>query len=121
MWLVFDYIDNFTTIDLIGLCVWITVFVLFSLLGGEFISKESEIARVKKAFEKAGVKLKKGTSHVLRKTFALRYYNLASEQVGDQRALIQLSEMLNHDSAKTTRTYIGISEKIEADIFANFA
>ena len=85
------------------------------------ISKESGIARVKKAFEKSGVQLKKGTSHVLRKTFALRYYNLASEQVGDQRALIQLAEMLNHDSTKTTRAYIGISEKMEADIFTNFA
>ena len=87
----------------------------------EPIKTVAGIRRVSKAFKNAGLNLKKGTSHVLRKTFSLRYYNLAREQVGEQRALIQLAEMLNHDSAKTTRAYIGVSEKIEADIFANFA
>jgi len=85
------------------------------------ISKVSGIARVRTALTKAGVKAKRLTAHVLRKTFALRYFELMREAHGDERALIELSDILNHASAKVTREYLGLSEKAKADIFAKFA
>lgn len=80
------------------------------------------IERVKSALTKAGVKANKLTGHVLRKTFALRYFLLAQKKgLGEERALIELSDMLNHASTKVTRDYIGLSERLKADIFADFA
>jgi len=43
------------------------------------------------------------------------------EEHGDERALIELSDILNHASTKVTREYLGLSEKAKADIFAKFA
>jgi len=85
------------------------------------ISTEAGIERIAKALTKAGVQAKKKTGHVLRKTFALRYFELAKEAVGEERALIELSDMLNHASKKVTRMYLGLSEQVQQDIFDSFA
>ena len=61
------------------------------------------------------------TAHTLRKTFALRYYELARETEGDYRALNELSKQLNHSSTDVTRRYIRLEEQVVQNIFDNFA
>lgn len=84
------------------------------------ISVVSGIARIRKALQYAGIKGKHLTAHALRKTFALRYYQLMSETEGDYRALSELSKQLNHANTDTTRRYIGIEEKVIENVFENF-
>ncbi len=84
------------------------------------ISKVSFIARIKKALNYAGVDGNRLSGHTLRKTFALRYYQLMSETEGDYRALSELSKQLNHSNTDVTRRYIGIEEKVIQNVFKNF-
>jgi len=84
------------------------------------INVAAGIDRVKKAFRLAGFEVKKDTSQVLRKTFAVRFFELAKKEFGEEIALIKLSKILNHATLNASRTYIGLSEKIEADIFKKF-
>ncbi len=85
------------------------------------ITTAAAITRIRKALQFAGVKGKHLTAHTLRKTFALRYYELARETEGDYRALNELSKQLNHASTEVTRRYIGLEEQIVQNIFDNFA
>lgn len=59
--------------------------------------------------------------HTLRKTFALRYFELLKDDVGEQRALIDLRKQLNHTDVNTTRRYIGLTQSTRKDVFQNFA
>lgn len=81
------------------------------------ISKQAAITRVKNALSFCGVKHKQLGTHTLRKTFALKYYELVSGRHGENRALDQLRKILNHANVQTTRMYIGIEEKELQDIF----
>jgi len=84
------------------------------------ITKAAAITRIRKALESSGIRGKHLSAHTLRKTFALRYYELARATEGDYRALNELSKQLNHASTDTTRRYIGLEEQVVQNIFDNF-
>jgi len=54
------------------------------------------------------------TSHGLRKTGGKRIYEANGES---ERALVILSEILNHSSLKTTKVYIGVRQKEYEDVY----
>jgi len=70
--------------------------------------------RIKQVFSDYKVKLKNPTSHVLRRTFGLRVYemNFKSED-----ALVTLSHIFNHSSIAITRRYIGLQGKKIENIY----
>lgn len=70
--------------------------------------------RIKEIFTEYKVKLKNPSSHVLRKTFGLRVYemNFKSED-----ALVTLSHIFNHSSIAITRKYIGLQGKKIENIY----
>ncbi len=55
-------------------------------------------------------------SHSLRKSFGRRVFEVNDNS---ELALILLSDILNHTSAKTTKAYLGIRDKEIADVYAN--
>lgn len=84
------------------------------------ISLDAGIKRITGALTYCNVVGRHLTGHTLRKTFALRYYELTCELVGDYRALNELSKQLNHSSTDITRRYIGIDSEVEREVFANW-
>lgn len=62
--------------------------------------------RIKAVFKKYDIRTQNPSSHTLRKTFALRVYEVNNRS---EDALILLSEMFNHSSIAITRKYIGIT------------
>lgn len=84
------------------------------------ITVHTAIQRIKKILSYYKVQNTVLSSHTLRKTFALRYYEHYKKVVGSDRAMIALSKILNHSSTETTRTYICIDTEIEKDIFDTF-
>ncbi len=97
------------------------LFIRTRFFSNQPITKAAAITRIRKALQFAGIKGKHLTAHTLRKTFALRYYELARETEGDYRALNELSKQLNHSSTDVTRRYIGLEEQVVQNIFDNFA
>lgn len=85
------------------------------------LGKHSVIARLKSALRYCAIEDKKIGMHTLRKTFALRYFELLQKDVGEQRALIALRKQLNHTDVNTTRRYIGLAQSTQRDVFENFA
>jgi integrase len=55
-------------------------------------------------------------SHSLRKSFGRHVFEVNDNS---ELALILLSDILNHTSAKTTKAYIGIRDKEIQDVYAN--
>lgn len=55
-------------------------------------------------------------SHSLRKTFGRRVFE---SNDNSERALILLSDILNHTSVKTTKIYLGIREREIQDVYTN--
>ena len=55
-------------------------------------------------------------SHSLRKSFGRRVFE---NNDNSERALILLSDILNHSSIKTTKIYLGIREREIQDVYAN--
>lgn len=96
------------------------LFVRTRFFSNQPISKAAAITRIRKALQFGGIKGKHLTAHTLRKTFALRYYELARATEGDYRALNELSKQLNHASTDITRRYIGLEEQVVQNIFDNF-
>lgn len=84
------------------------------------ITKAAAITRINEALNYCNVEGRHLTGHTLRKTFALRYYELQRAVVGDQRALIALSKQLNHSDIETTMIYICIDVAVEREVFANW-
>mgnify|MGYP000073671525 FL=1 len=64
--------------------------------------------RIKQVFERFDIQTQNPSSHTLRKTFALRVYNVNQRS---EDALILLSEMFNHSNISITRKYIGITQE----------
>lgn len=81
------------------------------LLTIQYINRE-----LKKIFAKYKIKVKNGSSHTLRKTFALRAFEQSNSS---EQSLIVLSHIFNHSNVMVTRRYIGLEgEKIE-NIYLN--
>lgn len=72
------------------------------------ISVTAANKRIKTTFDKYFVESANPSSHTLRKTFALRLYNVYGKC---DDALILLSEMFNHANTTVTRKYIGLTDR----------
>jgi len=70
--------------------------------------------RIKQIFKRFDIKTQNPSSHTLRKTFALRVYNVNQRS---EDALILLSEMFNHSNISITRKYIGITQERIANVY----
>lgn len=70
--------------------------------------------RIKQIFERFDIQTQHPSSHTLRKTFALRVYNINQRS---EDALILLSEMFNHSNISITRKYIGITQERIANVY----
>lgn len=83
------------------------------------ISIQAAITRIKTTLKKCGF-VGQLSGHTLRKTFALRYYELMSDRNGEYRALSELAKQLNHSNTDVTRRYICIDKKEIESVFADF-
>ena len=70
--------------------------------------------RIKQIFERFDIQTQNPSSHTLRKTFALRVYNINQRS---EDALILLSEMFNHSNISITRKYIGITQERITNVY----
>ena len=70
--------------------------------------------RIKQIFERFDIQTQNPSSHTLRKTFALRVYNVNQRS---EDALILLSEMFNHSNISITRKYIGITQERISNVY----
>lgn len=70
--------------------------------------------RIKQIFERFDIETQNPSSHTLRKTFALRVYEINQRS---EDALILLSEMFNHSNISITRKYIGITQERIANVY----
>ena len=70
--------------------------------------------RIKQIFERFDIQTQNPSSHTLRKTFALRVYNVNQRS---EDALILLSEMFNHSNISITRKYIGITQERITNVY----
>jgi integrase len=60
------------------------------------------------------VKVQNPSSHLLRKTFGKRVWESDNKS---ERALVYLSEIFSHSSLAVTKRYIGITDKVIADVY----
>jgi site-specific recombinase XerD len=63
-----------------------------------------------------GINVKNGSTHILRKGFALRIFLQNNES---EYALILLSQIFNHSSIQITRRYLGIQEQTIQNVYLN--
>jgi len=87
------------------------------------ISTAAAITRIRETLEFCGFSESRNgnlSAHTLRKTFALRYFELMQEQVGEYRALSELAKQLNHANTDVTRRYICLDVQTVTNVFANF-
>jgi integrase len=87
------------------------------------ITAAAAITRINQSLVSCGFSEDKSgnlSGHTLRKTFALRYYELAANEVGEFRALSELSKILKHSNIEVTRRYICLDKQTQANIFTNF-
>ena len=70
--------------------------------------------RIKQIFKRFDIQTQNPSSHTLRKTFALRVYNVNQRS---EDALVLLSEMFNHSNISITRKYIGITQERIANVY----
>lgn len=82
---------------------------------GKSLSVSYVNRRLKWVFERYRVPTTQKSSHLLRKTFAFRVYQLHGES---ENALVFLSEILNHSSISVTRRYIGITEEKIKEVYS---
>ena len=76
---------------------------------GRQLSIQGANHRLKRIFSEHGIDAPKVSTHMLRKTFSRRVYEL--------HGITILSHMLNHDSEKTTRRYIGLTDETIQDVY----
>ena len=79
----------------------------------QYINKHLKLIASKYKISKDASTIK---SHSLRKSFGRRVFEVNDNS---ERALILLSDILNHTSAKTTKVYLGIREKEIQDVYMN--
>ena len=70
--------------------------------------------RIKQVFKRFDIQTQNPSSHTLRKTFALRVYNVNQRS---EDALILLSEIFNHSNISITRKYIGITQERITNVY----
>lgn len=70
--------------------------------------------RIKQTFKRFDIETQNPSSHTLRKTFALRVYEMNQRS---EDALILLSEIFNHSNISITRKYIGITQERIANVY----
>lgn len=70
--------------------------------------------RIKQIFKRFDIITQNPSSHTLRKTFALRVYEVNQRS---EDALILLSEMFNHSNISITRKYIGITQERITNVY----
>lgn len=76
---------------------------------GKQLSIQGANHRLKTIAERHGIEAPKVSTHMLRKTFSRRVFEL--------HGITILSHMLNHDSEKTTRRYIGLTDEAVSDVY----
>jgi integrase len=64
--------------------------------------------------EDYNIKVQNPSTHTLRKTFGKRVWESDNKS---ERALVYLSEIFSHSSLAVTKRYIGITDKIIADVY----
>ncbi len=85
------------------------------------ISRAAANTRIQEAFEYVGIQGVQLPGHTLRKTFALRYFNLCRKEKGDYWAINAVSNLLNHTDTDVTCRYIGLENPIVyEDVFNDF-
>jgi integrase len=70
--------------------------------------------RIRQVFARFDIQTQNPSSHTLRKTFALRVYNVNQRS---EDALILLSEIFNHSNISITRKYIGITQERITNVY----
>lgn len=76
---------------------------------GKQLTVQGANHRLKSIAERHGLDAPKVSTHMLRKTFSRRVYEL--------HGITILSHMLNHDSERTTRRYIGLTDEVIQDVY----
>jgi len=87
------------------------------------ITTAAAITRIRETLEFCGFSESKNgnlSAHTMRKTFALRYFELMQDEVGEYRALSELAKQLNHANTDVTRRYICLDIQTVTNVFANF-
>jgi site-specific recombinase XerD len=72
--------------------------------------------RLHEIFFRYNLRVKNGSSHILRKTFGKRVWEMDGQS---ERSLIYLSEVYGHGALSTTKRYIGISHQNIQNIYLN--
>lgn len=92
---------------------WSGEYVFANRWGGQlsvsFINK-----RLKVILSKYNIKVDNASSHLLRKSFGRRLWEVENES---EKALIFLSEIFNHSNISITRRYLGISQQEISDAY----
>ena len=70
--------------------------------------------KLKESFKKYGVEINNLSSHSLRKTLSREIYQ---KNGCSDKALLLLSELLNHSSISTTKRYLGIQEQEISNLY----
>lgn len=89
---------------------------IFQNRWGQKISIQYMNRNLKKIFSFYKVKVKKASTHTLRKTFGKRVWDMDN---GSERALIYLSQIFSHSNTAVTRRYIGIVQEDIENIYLN--
>lgn len=81
--------------------------------GGKF-SRQFANHLLSAAFKDYNVKVQNPSTHTLRKTFGKQVWQSDNRS---ERALVYLSEIFSHSSLAVTKKYIGITDKVIADVY----
>ena len=81
--------------------------------GGKF-SRQFANHLLSEACIEYNIKVQNPSSHLLRKTFGKRCWESDNKS---ERALVYLSEIFSHSSLAVTKRYIGITDKVIADVY----
>jgi integrase len=87
---------------------------LFCNKQGGKLSRQFVNHMLSEACIKYNIKVQNPSSHTLRKTFGKRVWESDNKS---ERALVYLSEIFSHSSLAITKRYIGITDKVIADVY----
>ncbi len=87
---------------------------LFCNRFGNKLSRQYVNFLLHQIFEEYRIRVQNPSTHTLRKTFGKRVWESDNKS---ERALVYLSEIFSHSSLSVTKKYIGITEKIIADVY----
>jgi site-specific recombinase XerD len=78
------------------------------------LSRQFIIYLLHEVFDEYRIRVQNPSTHTLRKTFGKRVWESDNKS---ERALVYLSEIFSHSSLAVTKRYIGITDKIIADVY----